>query len=298
VQWLEAQARNIVDDRHESGAARAARRTAGAAPGRLPGVFRLLDRAAGVKHAFLMPTPLRDAWATLVPRPRGRHGPLPPLLIALTVASGVVDAFSYLVLGHVFVANMTGNVVFLAFSIAGTKGFSLAASSVSLLSFVVGGVLGGRLGHRVPYHRGRLLLSVTALETVLVLAAYGYSELITDPYSGAGRYALIVVLAIAMGAQNAAVRLLAVPDLMTTNVLTSTITGMAADGRLAAGGDSRIGRRLLSVAALFLGALVGAFAAVHAGRAFPLLIVAGVLAVTAAATFALSRSNGPWTAET
>jgi hypothetical protein len=53
---------------------------------------------------------------TLVPDLQGQHGPLPLLLIALTFVTGLVDAFSYLVLGHVFVANMTGNVVFWASS--------------------------------------------------------------------------------------------------------------------------------------------------------------------------------------
>ena len=50
------------------------------------------------------------------------------MLVVLTVVTGLVDAFSYLVLGHVFVANMTGNVVFLAFALVGAKGFSIAGS--------------------------------------------------------------------------------------------------------------------------------------------------------------------------
>ena len=70
-----------------------------------------------------MLTTVTDAWHTLVPPAGDRHGPL-PLLLVLTVVTGLVDAFSYLVLGHVFVANMTGNVVFLAFALAGAKGFS------------------------------------------------------------------------------------------------------------------------------------------------------------------------------
>jgi hypothetical protein len=49
------------------------------------------------------------------------HGPLPLLLVCLTVVTGLVDAFSYLRLGHVFVANMTGNVVFLGFGLAGAS---------------------------------------------------------------------------------------------------------------------------------------------------------------------------------
>jgi uncharacterized membrane protein YoaK (UPF0700 family) len=62
---------------------------------------------------------LTDARLTLAP-PRGdKEGLLPPLLVALTAVTGLVDAFSYLVLGHVFVANMTGNVVFFAFALAG-----------------------------------------------------------------------------------------------------------------------------------------------------------------------------------
>ncbi|NUS11709.1 MAG: DUF1275 domain-containing protein, partial [Streptomyces sp.] len=114
---------------------------------------------------------LREARDTLVPRPAGPHGPLPPLLLALTVVTGLVDAFSYLVLGHVFVANMTGNVVFMGFSLAGAAGFSLTASVLSLAAFAAGAVLGGRVARVLPGHRGRLLLAVSGAQTLLVLAA-------------------------------------------------------------------------------------------------------------------------------
>ena len=55
------------------------------------------------------------------------QGPLPLLLIGLTVVTGLVDAFSYLCLGHVFVANMTGNVVFLGFALSGAGAISIVA---------------------------------------------------------------------------------------------------------------------------------------------------------------------------
>jgi hypothetical protein len=87
-----------------------------------------------------------DVRETLLPRPGGRHGPLPPLLVGLTVVTGLVDAFSYLVLGHVFVANMTGNVVFLGFALVGAPGFSIAASVAALMSFWLGALVGGRVG--------------------------------------------------------------------------------------------------------------------------------------------------------
>ena len=88
---------------------------------------------------------LREAWRTLVPDINDRHGPLPPLMVLLTVVTGLVDAFSYLVLGHVFVANMTGNVVFAGFALAGASGFSLTATVVALAAFAAGAFLGGRI---------------------------------------------------------------------------------------------------------------------------------------------------------
>ena len=85
---------------------------------------------------------LTDVRSTLLPARGGQHGPLPPLLISMTLVTGLVDAFSYLLLGHVFVANMTGNVVFLGFALAGAPGFSVVASLAALASFASGALLG------------------------------------------------------------------------------------------------------------------------------------------------------------
>jgi len=237
---------------------------------------------------------LRDAWHTLAPTAEDRHGPLPPLLIALTVVTGLVDSFSYLVLGHVFVANMTGNVVFMAFALAGAAGFSLWASLVALLSFVGGALVGGRLGHRFAEHRGRVLLATTAVEAAVVLAAYVCCLSSSTPSTGGIRYLLIVLLGLGMGAQNASARRMGVPDL-TTTVLTMTIAGIAADGRLAGGTNSKVGRRLLSAAAIFLGALVGALLALHTAKALPLLVAGAVLLVMSLALIRHARSDRPWT---
>src|SRR6202790_4264877 len=91
---------------------------------------------------FLMTTFFTEVRQTLVPRGEAKHGPLPPLLVAMTLVTGLVDAFSYLLLGHVFVANMTGNVVFLAFALAGATGFSLAASLLAIGAFSLGALTG------------------------------------------------------------------------------------------------------------------------------------------------------------
>src|SRR5689334_1954307 len=173
-------------------------------------------------------TEVRDV---VVPVRGGRHGPLPPLLLGLTLVTGLVDAFSYLVLGHVFVANMTGNVVFLGFAIAGAPGFSVAASLVALGAFVFGALLGGNVVSRHGNHRGNLLMTATAFQVVLLGASVVVAAASGAPVTARYRYSLIVVLGISMGIQNATARKLAVPDL-TTTILTLTITGMAADSAI------------------------------------------------------------------
>ncbi|QIQ06517.1 YoaK family protein [Streptomyces liangshanensis] len=239
---------------------------------------------------------LRDVWSTLVPGRDEKHGPLPPLLIGLTVLTGLVDAFSYLVLGHVFVANMTGNVVFMAFAVLGAPGFSVAASATALGAFVVGALAGGRLAHQVRRHRGKLLYAALGVEAVLVLVAYAIAQLVDSPSSGGARYVLIVLLGLALGVQNAAVRALAVPDL-TTTVLTLTITGMAADSRPAGGSGGKIGRRSLSAVSMFLGALIGAATVLHADDALPLLIGGLLLVLSFLAAFSLPHAREAWVGE-
>src|SRR2546428_13786635 len=84
------------------------------------------------------------------------ESPLPGALVVLPAATGLIDAVSYLALGHVFTANMTGNVVFLGFAVAGAPGLSIPRSAVSLGAFLAGAVAGGRLAARRatgPQHR-------------------------------------------------------------------------------------------------------------------------------------------------
>ena len=113
---------------------------------------------------------LADLRDTLLADRAGPHGPLPPLLVSMTLVTGLVDAFSYLVLGHVFVANMTGNVVFLGFALAGAPGFSITASLAAMAAFAVGALIGGRLSHRHRSHRGRLHSTAAAAQAAFLAA--------------------------------------------------------------------------------------------------------------------------------
>src|SRR6476620_8967065 len=140
------------------------------------------------------------------------QGPLRMLLLGLTVATGLVDAFSYLSLGHVFVANMTGNVVFLGFGLAGVGGIAIDASLVAVLAFSLGAFAGGRWALRRVPHRGRLLSAATATQAALVAGAAVVAQT-AGVRGSAARLTLIGLLAVAMGGQNAVARRLAVPDL-------------------------------------------------------------------------------------
>ncbi|MEU6599787.1 YoaK family protein [Streptomyces flaveolus] len=237
---------------------------------------------------------LTDAAHTLVPPKGDRHGPLPPLMLTLTVVTGLVDAVSYLALGHVFVANMTGNVVFLGFALAGAQTLSVLASVVALAAFLTGALTGGRLGTRFAGHRGNLLKTATAAQTVLVAVTVVVTAVADGRVTTGVEYTLIVCLGLAMGLQNAVARRLGVPDL-TTTVLTLTLTGLAADSPPAGGAAPRPGRRILSVLAMLLGALVGAELVLHGHLVLTLGLSLLLLAVTSVATHRLSADGAAWT---
>ena len=226
---------------------------------------------------------LADVKQTLAPSRDSKDGLLPPLLVAKTAVTGLVDAFSYLALGHVFVANMTGNVVFLAFAIAGVPGFSAPDSLVAIAAFGFGAIIAGRLAARYPERREILLAATAGGQALLVVIAVILAIAAATPVQTGYRYPLIVLLAAAMGMQNATARKLAVPDL-TTTVLTLTITGIAADRD-----PSKVTRRLISVAAMLGGACVGAVLVLHTRIYYPLIIALVMLAGVAVIASRLTR---------
>ncbi|MFE4800617.1 YoaK family protein [Streptomyces sp. NPDC056708] len=201
------------------------------------------------------------------------------ILMVLTMVTGLVDAVSYLGLGHVFTANMTGNVVIIAFALAGAPGFSLSASVISLAAFVVGAVAAGRLElalrHRPRHYWLRASLVIEA-------ALLGVATAVAFAAPSGIRYSVIALTAAAMGMRNGTVRKLAVPD-MTTTVLTLTVTGLAFDSSLAGGTNPRALRRIVAVAAMLAGALLGGWLVLHHGLGWPLLVSAVSVGSTAVA---------------
>ena len=193
----------------------------------------------------------------MTPETRLNHT-LPLLLHVATAITGLIDAISYLALGHVFTANMTGNVVFLAFAVAGAPGLSITRSLTALIAFLIGALIGGRVATRLsevltPSWITTALSLESALLLVATLAAINFRDSSGSSFQS---FSIIVLTAFAMGIRNATVRKMAIPDL-TTTVLTLTITGLAADSRFAGGTSPRWQRRLLAVLLMFFGAVIG-----------------------------------------
>ncbi len=200
-------------------------------------------------------------------------------LAALTVVSGFVDAVSFLGLGHVFTANMTGNVALIGFAAAGAPGFSVTASLCALGFFLGGAVAGGRIVQKVASPR-RLLLVAMVIEAGCTSAAAIVAGAVATIGSGWPRFTVIALLAAAMGIRNAAVRHIGVPD-MSTTVLTTTLTGLAARSPLAGGTNPHARLGATSVLSMFGGALAGALLVLHAGATWSLGVAAGIVTLTA-----------------
>jgi uncharacterized membrane protein YoaK (UPF0700 family) len=185
-----------------------------------------------------------------------RH-PLTRALIVLTATTGLIDATTYLGLGHVFAANMTGNIVLLGFGIAGAGGLPVLAPMISLAAFLIGAGLGGRLNQRLALRFDRGFRVAIALEAA-VLAGAAVIAAAVQPRAGQASGDLVIgLLALGMGLRNATIRVLGIPD-VTTTVLTMTLTGLAASSPLAGGDGSGSARRIAAVLAMLVGALAGA----------------------------------------
>jgi uncharacterized membrane protein YoaK (UPF0700 family) len=202
------------------------------------------------------------------------------LLVALTFAAGVVDAVSYLGLGQIFTANMTGNVVFLALAV-GEGNLATALHSVgALLGFSVGALIAGQILGR-PREPGIWPRQVTRVlwAELACVAAFAVAWAAVGGAPGPDWiYGVIGLSSLGMGMQNAAARQLAVPGL-TTTVITTALAGFMVD--LPALGISGSGQRRfgLAVVAILSGAAVGAILMLHVRAAAPLLTVLTVASV-------------------
>jgi uncharacterized membrane protein YoaK (UPF0700 family) len=203
-------------------------------------------------------------------------------VLLLTGAAGYVDAVSYLLLGRVFTANMTGNTVLLGLALARGETGSILHTLLALVGFVVGGAAGAWIAHRGRHHDSwpRGVTIALGVECVLLTALAGARPAVV---------ALQVLLAsVAMGIQSAAARRLDVFGVATTFVtgtLTSLVSLIARHGVLASATGH--GKRFL--AGVWGVYVAGAMAAGLATNGFgddALLVPAALVAVVVVAAAA------------
>ena len=163
------------------------------------------ERSSDELHGWVRQRPPRRRNGAQARRGSVRHR-LARALLALTFTTGLVDAVSYLALGRVFTANMTGNVVLLGFGIAGSGGLPVVAPIVSVGAFLIGAGAGGMLVRRMAKRHPVLVARALAIETCLLATAAVVSATTTVHPGDASAYALIVLMASAMGVRNAVVR--------------------------------------------------------------------------------------------
>jgi uncharacterized membrane protein YoaK (UPF0700 family) len=200
------------------------------------------------------------------------------LLVALTFGSGAVDAISFLGLGRVFTANMTGNIVLLGFGIAGSRGLPVIAPVSSLAAFLLGCLIGGALVRQLQKRHPALVARALAIETSVITIAAVVAAVATVRPGGAAAYAVIVLLACAMGVRSTTIRHIGVPDLSTV-VLTMTLTALASESRVGGGSGNGSVRRLAAVTAMFAGAVSGALL-LKTSIVIPLSLAAGLALAT------------------
>jgi uncharacterized membrane protein YoaK (UPF0700 family) len=213
-----------------------------------------------------------------------RLTPRPAVVLAFALAGGLVDAASYLGLGRVFTANMTGNTVLLAVAVARGSGGDAAGSGVALAGFCVGVAVGAALLRAEDSAWPRAAGGTLAVETLgLAVLLLGWALL-----GQRVRYGLIAVSAAAMGAQSATVRASHAAGVNTTYVtgtLTNAIARAVARTRKLANTEQGPSLPGSTWAVYGIGALGGGVAVRvwHAGAiALPLAVVCGISALAMA----------------
>jgi uncharacterized membrane protein YoaK (UPF0700 family) len=214
-------------------------------------------------------------------------------LLLLTFSTGIVDAVSVLVLGHVFVANMTGNVIFLGFWFAPRTVVDVTAALVAFVSFVAGAVLGGRLARHLDDDVRRWLAVALGTEVVVLVALSILTGTGVLDYHDNTKLFLIAGLALTFGSQNATARQFGIQELSTT-VLTSTIVGIGFDSRLAGGTGQREKLRYSVVLTMCAGATVGA--TMIRWAVAPVIALAAAVVAVSAAIFRFGRQRREETA--
>ena len=221
------------------------------------------------------------------------HVPVRDLLVVLlTVTTGAVDAASFLALGNVFGSVITGNLVLLGVAAGAARPDLAVHSGVALAGYVAGVAIGAPIAVHAGGH-GRIWpprVTVTLVVELGILCAFSVAwELAGGAPRGGLQFALVAVLAAAMGLQAAAVRRL---GQMSSTYLTSTLTGLVA-GLVTGSKPDGMARSLGVLAAIVAGAAVASMIVKTVPVWLPavVLLPLGVVIVSSVAGFEWVRDH-------
>lgn len=214
-----------------------------------------------------------------------------PALLLLTLATGVVDAVSYLALDRVFTGNMTGNVLFIGFALSGEGDIPLLNNTIALIGFLIGALIAARVlkgrNHisRLP-HANLVVLAAGAVLTLAIASFW----LAVGELDESTMLPVTAALAIVMGAQAASVRATGISD-VSTIVVTSTLANLAIDSHLAGGTGDKWRRRVFAVVAMGGGGALGAVLIRLTGHGAIPLLLAGILMLVCIVLLHLARTR-------
>jgi uncharacterized membrane protein YoaK (UPF0700 family) len=216
------------------------------------------------------------------------------LLMTLTVSSGAIDAISYLDLGKVFTAFMTGNIVFLGLRMAAAGDFDVVRIAIALTAFSMGVFLtrliaksirnaDRRFGRNFDAGSGVWPRELTTALGIVAIAQAGFLAVWAlaggRPSNGAA-YILVGIWALGMGVQSAAALSFGVTGVFTTAATGTVVVLM--DSLAVRRGATPEKRRLAGVlVSLFSGAIAGGLLLKYARAYAPVLpLIGAILAFT------------------
>jgi uncharacterized membrane protein YoaK (UPF0700 family) len=150
------------------------------------------------------------------------------LVLLLSCAAGSIDAASYIGLGHVFAANMTGNTVHLGMATGYGSLVDIGHSGSALLGFLLGVAIGASIVERddspTPWPQ---VVNVALVCELVLLAITAAIWAAAGANASSTTDGLLLALGLAMGMQSVTVRRLRIPGVAST-YLTGTLTALTA----------------------------------------------------------------------
>jgi uncharacterized membrane protein YoaK (UPF0700 family) len=223
------------------------------------------------------------------------------LVVLLAFTAGCVDAISYLGLGRIFTANMTGNTVLLGLALGQAQGLAALRSAVALAGYLAGAAGGALLSGRAAKQTlwPPAVTTICACELLILAALSVTGAVLLSPSAGGVIDLFILLVATAMGLQSVAVTALGIRGVATTYITgtwTTMMVGLVSKLPLAlarpSGAEPRPGTGMQTavVGVYLLAAVVGGAADARwhlRALAVPTVAVAAVVAI------AWRRFHGP-----